>query len=151
MAYLKPKDILDEFMDQLRADTGTTLSQCTFRKGPQHTARLASGNVGIVLVRVNGLPSGERPAGSGNTWWHDWQFDVQLLVPYDEADPEGTYDTTLDLLSDFLEFIDANRCIYTAKVGSVTTAEVVLTQFNAEDQQVWSAITAKVTYKALRS
>lgn len=151
MAYKNPKDILDAFMVALRADTGTVLGACTKRKGQQHTVRLATGEVGAVIVTLDRLAGGEQSAGSGNHWWHNWTFAVDLAVPDDETNPEAAEDLRLDLLSDFMEFMQANRCMFAAMTGHVTEAKCVLMSLSSEDQQVWRGVELQVNYKSLRS
>ncbi len=151
MAYVTPKDFVDAFLTALRADTGTMLSTAIFRKGPQRALRLAGTETAIVFVAVSGMEGGEQSAGSGNNWWHEWRLECTLMVPDDEADPEGAEDARLDLLDEFGEFLHANRTIGGAKVGHMSSAELQFGTLFENTTQVFRAARVVVTYRTLRS
>lgn len=152
MSLPRPKTIVDDYLAALRASTETYLSQLVFRKGPQHTVKLPVDKVGVGFVRLEGMPGGEQGAGSGNVWRHPWSLRTILAIPDDISDPEGCEDLRLDILGDFLEFIQDTRCVSEhVKTGRLVQCDLVLAPLAAEQEQVWRCIDAIITYSARRS
>ena len=152
MPYTTPKDVLTAFLTLLRAWPTEPLKSAVFRKGPQHSVSLTGAETALVMVGLANLEGGERSAGVGNNWWHNWNIAVILLVPDDEADPEGTEDTRLDLIEEFGKFLHANRSVGgTTLVGEMTACELFAEQFFANTKQVFRGAHITVQYRTLRS
>ena len=145
------KDVVDNILTSLRADTGTTLATATFRKGPIRAIR-QSGTTPIVIVSTVGMPAGEVGAAAGNNWWHNWQLQFSLLVPDDPNDPEGSEDARYDLLDDFMAWIHSHRTLLDrAKVGRAVTVEFVIGTLFDDSQQVYRGVKVLLEYKQLQS
>lgn len=154
MAYVTPKAILNEYLAQLRAWTTEPLKSCVFRKGPQRVIKLAGTETGFCIVALRELVGGEDSAGSGNNWWHNWQFAVLLAVPDDEEDPEASEDARLDLIEQFGQFqhqIAARTLFGGAKVGRISSCTLGIGAYFENTTQVFRYAEITVDYRTLRS
>jgi len=152
VAYVTPKTIIDDYLTALRAWTGEPLASCVFRKGPQRTLRLSDSEETICIVALHSLEGGEQSAGSGNNWWHNWNFAVLLMVKDDEEDPEASEDARLDLIEQFGQFQQqlTVRTLDGAKVGHITECTLGIGEYFENTTQVFRYAEIVVTYKTLK-
>lgn len=152
MSYVAPKDFRDAVLTAARAYDWSTVGTVVWRVGPIRAIRLDGTEAAIGIIEVAGIPEGERSAGSGNHWWHDWDLTVHLLVPDDEADPVAAEDARLDLLELFGQLVHANRDIGPgAKVTRLGNVELQVGTLFANSDQIFRAAKLTLTYKTLRS
>jgi hypothetical protein len=157
VSYTQPKDVLNAVIQSFKdASEQPLLSGAIHRKGPQNSVRLPSdGNGCVVFTQMEGLAEGERSAGSGNHWWHDWEFKVVLCV---EDAPDGDLsgcetaeDTRLDLAAQYLDWIHENRNLFgTAKVGRVTELKFAMIELPGDPVQRFRGVVTTLAYKTLK-
>lgn len=150
MAYVAPKAIINQFLTNLRAWETEPLASCVFRKGPQYSVKLGSGETCIGIVKLDRLVGGEQPQ-SGNSWWHEWQIGIVLLCEDDEADPETVEDRRFDLIEEFGQFmslINQRRLFGGAKVGRIEGCDLFIDEI---DDVVYRGADIQVVYRTLRS
>lgn len=150
MAYVAPKAIINQFLENLRAWETEPLASCVFRKGAQYSLKLGAGETCIGIVKLNRLVGGEQPQ-SGNSWWHEWEIGVMLLCEDDPADPETIEDRRFDLVEEFGQFmshIDQRRLYGGAKVGRIESCEFFEDEF---EDVAYRGADITVVYRTLRS
>lgn len=152
MLYIPPKTVITTMMTSLRAWPDEPLASCVFRRGPQRALKTTIAQKCACIIELAGMPDGEQSKGSGNNWWHNWAIKVLLMVKDDEADPEGAEDMRLDLLEEFLQWLQSNRSLLdNAKVGKVTGLDLGLLAFAENERQVWRYADVTLDYRTLRS
>jgi len=151
VAYVTPQELIDAYLVAIRAWEGEPLASCVFRRGPQRTLSMSAAQETIGIVAFRALD--EESAGSSNKWWTNQSLAVLLMVKDDEADPEASEDTRLNLIEEFGQFQQqlTVRTLDGAKVGHITSCTLGIGEYFENTTQVFRYAEIVVTYKTLRS
>ena len=135
MAFPALKEIAVALCDGFAAESTEPMASCAVRYGPQHSFTLATGEVGLIVVRLSEMEPSAL-AHSGNAWTEWPRFRVSVFVKEDPAVGGTTLeDRRLDLIDQVLAWLQSNRTI----VANATGAHAVVVKPDEESKECGGA------------
>jgi len=145
------KVIVQAICDGLAAVTSEPLASCGVRYGPQHSFRLGSGEVALVVVEHCEWDPGGL-VHSGNAWTEWPRFRVTIYVPEDEGEGSATEDLRLDLIDDVLAWLQSHRTVAAGVTGlSAMVVEVEEKARESGTEQLFRKAIIEVQAHRIRS